>query len=373
MLGGPYWSILGGVSTHTKNLVFQLAQIEEIELHFITFGSETKRYTQNGIYFHELKHRFCAPFKIIIDVFLLEREILRIHPDIVHVQGTSLPYSTVVTMLRRRYTTLMTVHGLYREETRFTKEYGSYIRYLIDKMLSIPLEYFAISRIPNIIVVSPFTSRSLSFSNSNMYIIPNGVHDDFFNAKIISKLDQLLFVGTVAPIKGIFNLIKLMEKLVKDKGLKMKLNIVGPIPFKKYFNYINSYIEANNLTSYIHFTGFVPPKELVQIFMECTIFVFPTRFETFGIVLLQAMACGKPVVASNIGGVPFIVDDGETGFLFECDNVDDLAEKVVTLLNDVELRKKMGRKGRKKAKEFTWENIAKRTFLLYNKIHAKAK
>ena len=78
--------------------------------------------------------------------------------------------------------------------------------------------------------------------------------------------------------------------------------------------------------------------------------------------------CKVSVVASNVGGIPFVVKDGKTGLLFECGNVEELAEKVITLLKDKELREKMGKAGRERAKEFTWENIAERTVEVYKEI-----
>jgi len=101
--------------------------------------------------------------------------------------------------------------------------------------------------------------------------------------------------------------------------------------------------------------------------------VFPSRYEPFGIVLLEAMASGKPVVASKVGGIPFVVEDGKTGLLFERGNVEVLAEKIIMLLRDEELRKRMGEAGRERAKEFTWDKIAKQTVDLYKEILSKQK
>jgi glycosyltransferase involved in cell wall biosynthesis len=96
--------------------------------------------------------------------------------------------------------------------------------------------------------------------------------------------------------------------------------------------------------------------------------VFPSIYEPFGIVLLEAMACGKPVVASNVGGIPFVVEEGKTGLLFESGNVEDLADKIMTILENEELGEKMGEAGRERAKEFTWDKIAERTVEVYKEI-----
>ena len=90
--------------------------------------------------------------------------------------------------------------------------------------------------------------------------------------------------------------------------------------------------------------------------------------EVLHLSVLEAMAYGKPVVASNVGGIPYVVENGTTGLLFECGNVKELAEKIIVLLRDEELRKKMGEAGRERAKEFTWDKIAEQTVDLYKEI-----
>ena len=112
----------------------------------------------------------------------------------------------------------------------------------------------------------------------------------------------------------------------------------------------------------------VKVEEIKKEFSECSVFVFPSKEESFGIVLAEAEACGKPVVASNIGGIPYVVDDNKTGFLVEYGDVDTFAEKILILLNDKNLRNKMGRLGRGKAKQFSNKEIAKKYYELYKEV-----
>jgi glycosyltransferase involved in cell wall biosynthesis len=95
--------------------------------------------------------------------------------------------------------------------------------------------------------------------------------------------------------------------------------------------------------------------------------VFPSFYEPFGIVLLEAMHCGKAIIASNVGGIPSILEDGHTGLLFDPGNVNDLAEKIIMLLKDKDLRINMGNAGYKKVTEFTWDKVTERTVDIYRK------
>ena len=98
----------------------------------------------------------------------------------------------------------------------------------------------------------------------------------------------------------------------------------------------------------ITFAGKVENDEVVHYLHKMDIFVVPSisESETFGVAAVEASACGLPVIASNIGGLPEVVIDGKTGFLIDPENIDDLTEKLLILINDKMMRKKMGEEGR---------------------------
>jgi glycosyltransferase involved in cell wall biosynthesis len=89
----------------------------------------------------------------------------------------------------------------------------------------------------------------------------------------------------------------------------------------------------------------VPYKDVIPLFAGCSLYVLASRTEAMGRVLLEAMACRKPVIASNVGGVPYVIEDGYNGLLFEKENVDDLAEKIKLVLSDNELAEKLAENG----------------------------
>jgi glycosyltransferase involved in cell wall biosynthesis len=116
----------------------------------------------------------------------------------------------------------------------------------------------------------------------------------------------------------------------------------------------------------------VPKDRVIQLYSHAAAFICPSIYEPFGIINLEAMACKAPVIASRVGGIKEVVVDGETGFLVEPDNLEELAEKIRIILNSPELAAKFKETGRKRVEEhFSWETIANRTVELYKQVSRK--
>ena len=103
-------------------------------------------------------------------------------------------------------------------------------------------------------------------------------------------------------------------------------------------------------------------RKLVEQYQKTNVLVLPSLLESFGMVLLEAMACGKPVIGTNVGGIPFVIDDNETGLLVPPKDPEAIAKAIIKIFKDPELVKRMGENGYKKVKEnFLWENQVKKT------------
>ncbi len=150
--------------------------------------------------------------------------------------------------------------------------------------------------------------------------------------------NTILFVGFPFYLKGIDVLIKAFDKISKQFP-SFKLKLVGhqlEENAKKYFQKINKNIVFSKGVFY---------DKIKPEFEKCYCFVLPSRTEGMGRVLLEAMACGKPIIGSNVGGIPNVITNDLNGFLFESENVDDLANKLEKLLADPIKAKAMGEKG----------------------------
>jgi phosphatidylinositol alpha-mannosyltransferase len=202
-------------------------------------------------------------------------------------------------------------------------------------------------------------------------IIPNGVDVDHFSPDV-SPIEEfcdgklnILFVSRLEKRKGLNYLLEAFKQ-VKQEIPDSRLIIVGPGTRlrRKY----NKQVARSDLKDVI-FTGFVSYDELPRYYKTADVFCAPaTGRESFGIILLEAMAVGKPIVASNIEGYANVVTHGVDGLLVPPADKERLAQALISLLTDQSLRQEIGAKGRAKALEHSWEQIAQKIFNYYVRV-----
>jgi glycosyltransferase involved in cell wall biosynthesis len=172
----------------------------------------------------------------------------------------------------------------------------------------------------------------------------------------------LLYVGLVEPRKNLPLLIRAFKRLL-DGGLDHSLVIVGRLGWK--YEEVFRLIEECNLKNKVTFTGYVDRQELPFIYNSAEVFVYPTLYEGFGLPVLEAMACGTPVVTTDIASLPEIV--GEAGLLAPVSDVIALEQKIMNILENPELKQRLSIAGCERAAGFTWERTARETAQVYKK------
>jgi len=209
-------------------------------------------------------------------------------------------------------------------------------------------------------------------------VIPNGIDvQRFGNPELEPVADyadgrpNILFVGRLEKRKGFRFLMRAFPYVV-EAFPKARLIVVGAFDKEDKEPFLR-YARMHHLSS-VRFVGRVPPENLPSYYKTCDVFCAPsTGFESFGIVLLEAMAAGRPIVASNIAGYRSVVDHGQEGLLVEPENEHALAEALIRLLGDPALRQQMGERGQRKARRYDWPIIAGELIELYERlIHQKA-
>lgn len=206
------------------------------------------------------------------------------------------------------------------------------------------------------------------FDEEKICVIPLGVDIDLFKPsdENTPKGDpELLFAGYLYKLKGVEFLIKAMP-IVMEKYKNIKLRIIGNGPDKQP---LQKLAETLKISKNVTFEGFAPHTQMPKYYQQCDIFCFPTLGEPFGKAIIEAMACAKPVVATNIGGSAEIIQNKKTGILIEPGRSDLLANEILDLLNDGKQMKTIGSNARKLvAQKYSWEKIAVTYHQLYSKL-----
>lgn len=288
---------------------------------------------------------------------ILEREKF----DVVHLHEPLMPMLCTSVLRLSKTTNIGTFHASYgKPGYNFARPIGKWIlrrwfRKLDGKIaVSRPAVEFACENFPG-------------YYN----IIPNGVDIEHFSPEVapIEKFSDgklnILFVSRLEKRKGLNYLLE-AYKQVKEEIPDCRLIIVGPGTRlrRKYERYV-----ARNHLKDVVFIGFVPYDELPRYYQTADIFCAPaTGSESFGLILLEAMAMSKPIVASSIEGYANVVSHGVDGLLVPPADKDSLARALVTLLGDEPLRREMGARGRAKALGYSWERIARKVFDYYARV-----
>lgn len=311
--------------------------------------------------------RFAAPARRIIWEQLLQPvRLTRSRPDLVHALGYALP-------LMWPGRALMTICDLsfVRFPELFNRANATYLA---------AITRLSARRATHIITISESTRRDViqlfGVPPSRVTAIYCGVSDHFqpperaalerFRSERGLPERFLLYLGTLEPRKNVPNLIRAYARLRERRTDAPPLVLAGGRGWKDAE--VFALIESLGLSSSVVLPGYVPATELPLWYGAALAFVYPSRYEGFGLPVLEAMACGTPVVTSNSSSLPEVV--GDAGLLIEPNNVDLLADALERVTSDESLRGTLSLAGRTRAALFRWDRMASETIETYERLGA---
>lgn len=209
----------------------------------------------------------------------------------------------------------------------------------------------------------------------HFYPIPKDEAKEFIGVPPCESM--LLFVGRIEPLKGLDVLLQALSILRQRKDPDLPdfcLSVIGGDPdasqdsMSAEMSHLQGMREKFGLQDLVALLGKRGQDTLPYYYSASEAVVVPSFYESFGLVALEAMACGKPVVASHVGGLAFLVQDGVTGFTVPVDDPSALADRLAILLKDDVLRTKMGQQAVEYARSYAWENIVTRLIKAYERI-----
>jgi glycosyltransferase involved in cell wall biosynthesis len=198
----------------------------------------------------------------------------------------------------------------------------------------------------------------MGINPSKIHRIPMGIHlDEWGNLKGerfrrkfgLEGKRVILFAGTKHHNKGAIHLLQAVKK-VEQNAKDVVLVAIG-LTTEEWKRKKAMGVETNLID-----LGYVTEEEKRDAFDACDLFVMPSRYDSFGIVYLEAWRCGKPVIGARVGAIPEVIDEGKDGLLVEFGNVDQLASSILYLLDHPALSRELGERGREKViSELNWE------------------
>lgn len=385
--------IYGGAGVHVEYLCRELAKLLPVEVR--CFGNQDSPSTNPAVRGFGLDTSdWTAPKKLQSAFGALQRcldfNTTTVDAQVVHCHTWYSHFGGILAKLNYGIPLVITVHSLEPLRPWKREQLGGGYDFTCW------LEKTALEMADAVICVSEGTRRDVEalfqIEPSRLHIIHNGIDpDEYQPAKTHTALDRfgidrskpyVLFVGRITRQKGIIHLVNAIQHF--DPGFQVVLCAGAPDTPEIAEEMKTAVAAAQARREGIIWIGeMIDNPSKIELYSHAAVFVCPSIYEPFGIINLEAMACGRPVVAAAVGGIPEVVVDGETGFLVPVQQMGespfepiepakfsrDLASRINELMADPAKREAFGQAGRRRAAEvFSWAAIAQKTKSLYESL-----
>jgi glycosyltransferase involved in cell wall biosynthesis len=353
---GPYpheaGKVVGGIEAVVSALApalaaqEQIARVTVLSFHHGETATRTERVSDKlDVRFLPGQRRLRLLSRSFMDVLQARRVIAELGVNVVHGHGIGRSGDTAIQLLPA---SVITVHGLVHREAQLAE--GSLKARVRSRFVA-----SAVRRVLRdarvVISISDYDARALEgLVRGRRVSIANPIAAPFFADAPPSDASHVLFAGVLGRRKNMEGLLNGFA-LVRRRVPGARLLVLGPAPDRQYAGEIRALVRRLGLDDAVEFAGHVENERLVRELHACGMVVLFSHEETAPTILAQAMAAGKPVVASRVGGIPEMVADGQSGFLVNPGDERALAERLVELIESPELRRRFGENGRVLARQ----------------------
>jgi glycosyltransferase involved in cell wall biosynthesis len=354
----------GGVEAVSVNLVSALARYGDFEIHVVTTDRDCQalsRSTWGRVFIHRLPWLGGHVLSHVLGPGRkhVSRYLQWLSPDLIHAHDF---YGIMVRGLP--IPRVFTIHGFIHADTRRTEKPGCRLRSWIWRRV----ELGSWADQPHIVAISPYVRERLQgVGGCVIHDIDNPIAEACFRVKRAEHPNTIFSAAVLGPRKNTLGLLEGFRRLIRG-GIPAELRLAGGAADEGYEEEIRRYIDANNLIDRVILLGKISSREVRDELARASVFALVSLEEGAPMGIAEAMAAGVPVVTSNRCGMPYMVRDGETGFLIDPEDPDDIAQALGWVLGDGRLRNRMGRRARQVALDrFHPQCVAARTRRVYLK------
>ncbi len=371
---------VGGLAQHVYYLSKALAK-HGAEVHVITVGGQDAvPYEENeGVKVHRVNpYSLSAPdfrtWILHLNFSLLEYSVTLINSlkgvDMIHAHDWLVAYAGRALKHSFRLPLVATVHA-----TEYGRNHGLHNndqRYISD------VEWWLTYEAWRVIVCSSYMEQELKgffrLPADKLTVIPNGVSMDEFSTKKVTPSPNnekyIFFIGRLVREKGVQVLIDAAPKILGNFP-EARFIVAGTGPYEEH---LRAMVRERRLEHRFYFAGYIDDRTKNRFYAQSSVAVFPSLYEPFGIVALEAMAAQTPVVVSDTGGLSEIVEHRNDGMKCYVNSSDSLADNIMAVLGEPNLSERLKINGYDKAKnKYSWFNIAGKTLLLYEEVIQQSK
>ncbi|MCJ7666242.1 MAG: glycosyltransferase family 4 protein [Actinobacteria bacterium] len=352
---------IGGMENCVKEISDRLAlKGHQVEIFTSDIGCKKRRRSStDNLHIHYLRSWEMAHTAIIPSLFF---KLLKIPKDFimhVHIAQVFIPEIVFLISKIRKIPYIAHIHADVEPSGKMGFLLPFYKKMFLQKILNSALKII----VPTEDYIS-IIGKKYTISETKIYEVPNGVEQKYFKSmstKLQSPI-RLLSVGRLCKQKNIPLLIQSFKLVIEKNHWNAELHIVGEGEEK---NNILNLIKKEKLEKKVLLHGTLRGKDLYSIYSSSDIFILTSRYESFGIVLIEAMASGLPIVASNIISVKNIIKNNITGLLVE-QTPKDFAKAVEKLIGNSKLREKLIKNGLEEVKKYDWNKIVQKFECIYS-------
>ncbi|MFC1643518.1 glycosyltransferase family 4 protein [Chlamydiota bacterium] len=350
----------GGARRVAINTLLEMVKLRPDNQYIVYSNCELVEFNNAGVH-QNVFSRPCLVPQVVWDQFLfphlaLSSALRKDKPDVIHFTNNIVSYFGSVPAV-------VTIHDMlpFVLPESFVSLHGAYQRAYFK---------YAVKKAKKIITDSENSKtdicRILQVKEEKIKVIPLGTNlstkhiDDNLISKQIKELciskPFILYAGAIHPRKNIGRLIEAFSNLKREKKIPHVLVIAGVFRWKK-----NDSINTESFDSIkddVVFTGRVNDEELISLYKQCDVFVYPSLYEGFGLPVLEAMSFGAPVVTSNTSSLPEVAGDGAV--LVDPENIGEIAEGIFKIIDNRTFAELLRNKGKERAALFSWENTTQK-------------